>query len=195
MITTNKRFLITMLFSMIFYTTVCCLFMHFFAPKKVEDCPKCMQAIAQYKAALIARSNPDYANYNESLYNQGGGINPGFRDIVSERTSSAKEPKTRAYEQQLAEYNKIMAEKQRIRKEEELREAQEAARERALMEQERMERLRQEEELKKAAAISTKGDIGPSKTFTPRSTKQPSRPQTQIGTLRTSKLGESSFQK
>ncbi len=191
----GRRFITTMLFSGIFYTIICCVFMHFFAPKKVEDCPKCMQAIAQYRASIIARNNPELLAYNESLYNQGGGINPGFKNIVSNKRTTSKESEIRDYERQLAEYRQIIAEKERIRKEEEAREAQEEARERALLEQERLERLQEQQELQKATNISTKGGVGASKTFTPKNTKQPTQQKTQIGTLRTSKLGESTFQK
>ncbi|MBQ4494098.1 MAG: hypothetical protein II972_05850 [Elusimicrobiaceae bacterium] len=168
--------------------------MHFFAPKKVEDCPKCMQAIAQYRAAIIARNNPELLAYNESFYNQGGGINPGFKNLVSAKASSQAEPQLREYEKQLAQYRAKLAEKEKALKEAKRLEEEQAARERALIEQERAERLKQHQELQKAASISTTGGVGSSKTFTPRTTKQPTQQKTQIGTLKTSKLGESSFQ-
>lgn len=193
-----KRFNHIWLVFIVFYILVCFLSWLYAVSLSNMTKVKIKQVRAEQvrkilNAKSIRDSQPDI--YNESLYNQGGGINPGFKNIVSKRVSSAEEPKERAYEQQLAEYRRVMAERERLRKEAELREAQEIARERALMEQERAEQLRQQQELQKAASISKQGSVGPSRTFTPKSTNQATAQKTQIGTLKTSKLGESTFQK
>lgn len=180
-----KRFIITMFLGGVFYVIMFALFMHYIAPKRVEDCPKCMEAIAQYKASLIAMKDPN----NESFYYQGGGINPGFKTVVSKKTVAEQAPQTRAYEQQLAEYNKLVAEREKAIKEAQRLAAEEAARERALLEQAKAERLKMEQEMKK-----TQSGTGTSKTFTPRNVQQATPQRTQIGTLKTSKLGEGTFQ-
>ena len=196
---TPREFVLTTVFSAIFYTVLLCLFMHFLAPKRVENCPRCKQAIANYKASVEAKQKPMNNKYQESLYNQGGGINPGFKKIVSNAPSYQEEPKQRAYEQQLQEYEAKLAELERKRLEEERQQAEEDARVRAEMEQERLERLAAEKALQKSQPVQVSGGVGPSKTFTAPKTKTSSKPatqqKTQIGTLKTSKLGESSFQK
>ena len=193
-----KRFKHVWLIFIMFYILVCFLSWLYAVNLSNMTKVKIKQVRAeQIRKLLNAKNIRDFQadTYNESLYNQGGGINPGFKNIVSQKVSTAEEPKERAYEQQLAEYRRVMAERERIRKEEERRAAEEAARERALLEQERAELLKQQQELQKASSISTKGGVGPSKTFTPQNTNQATPQKTQIGTLKTSKLGESTFQK
>lgn len=190
----RNRFLLSVIISAFIYTTFLTLFMKVLAPKKMSECVRCKMAIAAYMNAQRGKNN-NADTYNESLYNQGGGINPGFKNIVSNKRTTSQESEIRDYERQLAEYRQIIAEKEKARKEAERLEALEAAKEKALLEQERLERLQAQQELQKATNISTKGGVGASKTFTPKNTKQPTQQKTQIGTLRTSKLGESTFQK
>lgn len=194
----SKEVVISMAINAAVYTVLLCLFMHFLAPKKIEDCPRCKQVIAQYRASKQAAKIPiEEARYQESVYSHSGGINPGFKKIVSNAPNYQEAPKQRAYEQQLAQYQAMVAEQERKRLEEERLLAEEEAKEKALMEKERLERLEEERELQKSTAISTTGGVGPSKTFTAPKTQKP-QPKTQqktvIGTLKTSKLGESSFQ-
>lgn len=195
---TLKRFRLIWLVFILFYILVCFLSWLYAVNLSKTGQAKIKRVRAeQIKKILNAKnirdSKPD--SYNQSIYDKSGGINPGFKMVVSNKKTTNRESEIRDYERQLAEYRRIIAEKERIRKEEELREAREAAREKALMEQERLERLKEQQELQKATNISTKGGVGASKTFTPKNTKQPTQQKTQIGTLKTSKLGESTFQK
>ena len=196
-----KEFVISMIFAAIFYTLMLCLFMHFVAPKKIDDCPRCKEAIARYKASKAARSNPDAETYNESLYNQGGGINPGFKNIVSKQANASAEPSARAYEKQLAEYRLRLAEERQRQLEIKRQQEKQAAEQRALIEQQMLERKKQQElqqqqllEMQKAQAAQA-ANTGTQKSAGVQKTAQPAQQKTQIGKLKTSKLGESSFQK
>lgn len=192
-----RDFVLATVFNAVLYTVLLCVFMHFLTPKKIDNCPRCQKVIAQYRASKQAQQTPANSKYQESVYSHSGGINPGFKKIVSNAPNYQEAPKQRAYEQQLAQYQAMVAEQERKRLEEERLLAEEEAKEKALMEKERLERLEEERELQKSTAISTTGGVGPSKTFTAPKTQKP-QPKTQqktvIGTLKTSKLGESSFQ-
>ncbi len=194
---TLRRFRLIWLVFILFYIFICSItWLYAVSLNKMGQAKVKQVRAEQIKKLLSARNIKDSMpeSYYQSIYDNSGGINPGFRNVVARQNSATAEPKQRAYEQQLEEYKRVMAEKERIRKENERRQAEETAREMALIEQEKAELLRQEQELRKAAEINTAGGVGPSKTFTPRSTAKPTTPQkTQIGKLKTSKLGESTF--
>ena len=134
-------------------------------------------------------------------YSQSGVINKEFKQMVSRQEAGKEPPQVRAYQQQLAEY-RLRLEEQKQRELERQRQEKKEAQERiALIEQERQERLKQQalqkQEVQTTQAVKPSVGKG-SKTFTPIKTSAATKqtPQkTQIGTLKTSKLGESSFQK
>lgn len=139
----------------------------------------------------------------ENLYSQSGAINPMLRKKADLAQGQAGDSDIREYQQQLAEYRLKLAEQrqrelEQKRKEEELR-----AQRIALLEQERQERLKERQELQKSQSLisAVEGvDKTPKTSQTKQQVKktvsvQPATPQkTQIGTLKKSKLGESSFQ-
>lgn len=143
---------------------------------------------------------------DEILYSESGSINPNLRHKASARNN--EEGDVREYQRQLAEYRlQVAQERQKILEERRKQEEYEA-KQRALIEQEKQEYLRAQQELKKSQNVApeTQQILGSSKTFTEPTTQsntatrtsvnvKPSTPQkTQIGTLKKSKLGESSFQ-
>lgn len=139
-------------------------------------------------------------NQARRQYSQSGIINKEFKQMVSKQEAGKETPQVRAYQQQLAEYRLRLAEQKQRELERERQEKEEAAERIALIEKERQERLKQQA-LQKNQNTAVSGAVSPSKTFTAPKTSgtkvsKPATPQkTQIGTLRTSKLGESSFQK
>ena len=194
----RNHFVFSIIFFGLIYTVLLTIFIKVCAPKKLEDCVSCRQAIANYKASQEARLKKENLKYQENLYNQGGGINPGFKQIVSKVPVNQEAPRQRAYEQQLAEYQQKMAEIEQQRLEEKRKREEIEAQEKAQLEKERLERLQQQQALQKTQAAPVVGNnTGSSKTFTPikPSNKQSKQQKTVIGTLKTSKLGESSFQK
>lgn len=141
----------------------------------------------------IKDSQPDI--YNESLYNQGGGINPGFKNMVSGKANNTAEPAARAYEQQLAEYRLKLAQERQKQLEQERIQEEAIAKQRALIEQERQERLRQQQEMQKAnAALANSKTVSTPKNPSEQKVNT-TQQKTQIGTLKTSRFGESSIEK
>ena len=133
--------------------------------------------------------------YNESLYNQGGGINPGFKNMVSGKANNTAEPAARAYEQQLAEYRLKLAQERQKQLEQERIQEEAIAKQRALIEQERQERLRQQQEIQKAnAALANSKTVSTPKNPSEQKVNT-TQQKTQIGTLKTSRFGESSIEK
>ncbi len=205
---TPKRFNIIWVLFILFYLFSCTVAGMYFLNLEnriKNEAPriKAKQIEKIIRENALARKTADPKTM-ESIYSHSGGINPGFKKMVSNVTGPQEMPKQRAYEEQLAKYEAEMAERERIRLEEKRRDEEIQAQERALMEEERLERLKEEQAMKQleaSQAAQTTGGLSPAKTFTAPKTQKP-RPKTQqktqqktvIGTLKTSKMGESSFQ-
>lgn len=202
---TPRRFRTAWLIFIVIYLFVCALSALSMASfeKRAQATIKAVRAKQIEKIMkdreLRENATPEDLKYYESLYSHSGGINPGFKKMVANTPTYREEPKQRAYEQQLAQYQAKVAEMERQKREEKRRLEEQAAKERALAEEERQERLREQAALQAQASqpVQVSGGIGPSKTFTAPKTQQPkaaTQQKTVIGTLKTSKLGESSFQ-
>ena len=191
----KNRFLLSLIICAVIYSFFLMLFIKVFAPKRIDKCVRCKQAIANY-----INSQKNAGKQPRRQYSQSGVINKEFKQMVSRQEAGKETPQVRAYQQQLAEY-RLRLEEQKQRELERQRQEQKEEQERiALIEQERQERLKQQA-LQKNQNTAVSGALSPSKSFTAPKTSgtKVSRPatqqKTQIGTLKTSKLGESSFQK
>lgn len=207
--TINKKNLLLFWFIFIVLYLFVCTAAAFVAMKAKKDTQVSIKKIRaeQIKKLLkeknikgFSENQPDNI-YNESLYNQGGGINPGFKNIVSKQANSSVEPSARAYEKQLAEYRLRLAEEKQRQLEIKRQQEKQAAEQRALIEQQMLERKKQQElqqqqllEMQKAQ-VAQAANTGTQKSAGVQKTAQPAQQKTQIGKLKTSKLGESSFQK
>ena len=196
----KKNLLVFWFIIIIWYLFVCTSAAFYAAKVKRNTQASIKQIRAEQIKRLLRERNIQEFTYNQAdiYYTQSGSINPSFKNIVSKKAPIKQAPKTRAYEQQLAEYKRIMAQQEKARREAELRAAEQAARERALMEQDRAERLKQEQEMQRLMAIQTANKVAPVKTEVQKKPEPPEtevEQKTQIGVLKTSKLGESTFQK
>lgn len=189
-----KEIVITLIVSSILYSILLCVFVHFLAPKKFEDCPKCVAALSNYRARQRAKQVAREKKYEIEETQEGVYINPILLQKAEDQQAE-QAPTQRAYQQQLAEYRLQMA--QERQKQLELQRAREAeqAKRAALMEQERQEYLRQQALAKQSASSATTVNRPStnSKTGVKKNAQKPAQQKTVIGTLRKSQLGQSSF--
>lgn len=189
-----KEIVVTLIVSSILYSILLCVFVHFLAPKKFEDCPKCVEALSNYRARQRAKQIALEKKYGEIEPEDSGYINP----ILLQKTAgeqATQAPQERAYQQQLAEYRLQMArERQKQLELQRAREAEQAKRA-ALMEKEKQEYLRQQELAKQSASSATTVNrpSTTSKTAVQKNAQKPTQQKTQIGTLKKSQLGRTSF--
>ena len=189
-----REIVTTMIVSSVIYAILLCIFVHFVAPKQFEDCPKCMAALANYKARQRAKQLVSQKKYEPSEPEDSGYINPILFERAAEQ-EQVQAPTERAYQQQLAEYRLHEAqEKQKQLEIERARQAEQAKRA-ALIEQRRQEYLKQQQALANQN-VSSETTVKPSKTSNTgvkKNTQKPTQQKTQIGRLQKSQLGRTSF--
>lgn len=184
-----REIVIRLIISSIIYTILLCLFLHFLAPKRFEDCPKCVQALANYRAQKEAREHPIAEKYKSDIDNQSSFMDPAFLQRAEEPEQQEEE---RAYQQQLAEYRLKIAEERKKQYERKQKFEEEEARQLALMEQQKQERLKAQELQKNQTLSGT--EVSNTNKVTNSAPKTPKEPKkTEIGTLRKSKIETGGF--
>lgn len=184
-----REIVIRLIISSIIYTILLCLFLHFLAPKRFEDCPKCVQALANYRAQKEAREHPIAEKYKSDIDEQSSFMDPAFLQRAAEPKQEEEE---RAYQQQLAEYRLKIAEERKKQYERKQKFEEEEARQLALMEQQKQERLKAQELQKNQTLSGT--EVSNTNKVTNSAPKTPKEPKkTEIGTLKKSKIETGGF--
>lgn len=184
-----REIVIRLIISSIIYTILLCLFLHFLAPKRFEDCPKCVQALANYRAQKEAREHPIAEKYKSDIDEQSSFMDPAFLQRAEEPKQEEEE---RAYQQQLAEYRLKIAEERKKQYERKQKFEEEEARQLALMEQQKQERLKAQELQKNQTLSGT--EVSNTNKVTNSAPKTPKEPKkTEIGTLKKSKIETGGF--
>ena len=188
-----REIVIRLIISTIIYTILLCLFLHFLAPKRFEDCPKCVQALANYRAQKEAKEHPIAEKYKSDIDEQSSFMDPAFLQRAEEPKQQEEE---RAYQQQLAEYRLKIAEERKKQYERKQKFEEEEARQLALIEQQKQERLKAQE-LQKNQALTSGTGVSDTNKVTNKTTsvsKTPKEPKkTEIGTLKKSKIETGGF--
>lgn len=188
-----REIVIRLIISTIIYTILLCLFLHFLAPKRFEDCPKCVQALANYRAQKEAKEHPIAEKYKSDIDEQSSFMDPAFLQRAEEPKQQEEE---RAYQQQLAEYRLKIAEERQRRLEQQRKEDEERAQQIAQIEKNRQERLKAQE-LQKNQALTSGTGVSDTNKVTNKTTsvsKTPKEPKkTEIGTLKKSKIETGGF--
>lgn len=184
-----REIVIRLIISSIIYTILLCLFLHFLAPKRFEDCPKCVQTLANYRAQKEAKEHPIEEKYKSEIDNQSSFMDPAFLQRAAEPKQEEEE---RAYQQQLAEYRLKIAEERKKQYERKQKFEEEEARQLALMEQQKQERLKAQELQKNQTLSGT--EVSNTNKVTNSAPKTPKEPKkTEIGTLKKSKIETGGF--
>ena len=186
-----RDIVIRLIISSIIYTILLCLFLHFLAPRRFEDCPKCVQALANYRAQKEAKEHPIAEKYKSDIDNQSSFMDPALLQRAEEPKQQQAEE--RAYQQQLAEYRLKIAEERQRRLEQQRKEDEERAQQIAQIEKNRQERLKAQE-LQKNQTLNSGTEVSNPKKVTNSVPKTPKEPKkTEIGTLKTSKIETGGF--